>query len=263
MSDAPLIALRLAGVSKAFGGLRAVDAVELSVAPGERRALIGPNGAGKTTLFNLISGELPPSGGRILLFGRDVTRLSPERRAALGLARTYQITTLFPNLTALENLLLAVQGLERTKFMLLRPATAYPDLYARARAGLDAVGLQDKEGEVVKNLSHGEQRQMEVAMALASRPRLLLLDEPTAGLSPAESLMMTAMLKRLDSGITLLIIEHDMDVAFALTDRVTVLHNGRVVADGSREEVKASPLVKEIYLGSEEAGRPRFSSTVR
>jgi branched-chain amino acid transport system ATP-binding protein len=244
-------ALSLTGVSKAFGGLKAVDGVALSVQPGERRALIGPNGAGKTTLFNLISGELPPAQGRIALFGRDVTTLPPHRRAALGLARTYQITNLFPNLTALDNLLLAVQGLERTKLALLRPVTSYRHLYERARAVLGSVGLGDKEGEVVKNLSHGEQRQMEVAMALASRPRLLLLDEPTAGLSPAESLTMTALLKTLDAGITLLVIEHDMDVAFALTDRVTVLHNGRVVADGSREEVRASPLVKEIYLGSD------------
>ena len=249
MSEAP--ALSLSDVSKAFGGLKAVDGVALSVEPGERRALIGPNGAGKTTLFNLISGELPPSQGRIALFGRDVTALPPHRRAALGLARTYQITNLFPNLTVLDNLLLAVQGLERTKLALLRPVTSYRHLYERARAALDSVGLGGKEGEVVKNLSHGEQRQMEVAMALASRPRLLLLDEPTAGLSPAESLTMTALLKTLDAGITLLVIEHDMDVAFALTDRVTVLHNGKVVADGSREEVKASPLVKEIYLGSD------------
>ncbi len=244
-------ALALSDVSKAFGGLKAVDGVALSVEPGERRALIGPNGAGKTTLFNLISGELPPSEGRIALFGRDVTTLPPHRRAALGLARTYQITNLFPSLTVLENLLLAVQGLERTKLAFLRPVASYRHLFERARAVLDSVGLGGKEGEVVKNLSHGEQRQMEVAMALASRPRLLLLDEPTAGLSPAESLTMTALLKTLDAGITLLVIEHDMDVAFALTDRVTVLHNGRVVADGSREEVRASPLVKEIYLGSD------------
>jgi len=244
-------ALSLTDVSKAFGGLKAVDGVALSVQPGERRALIGPNGAGKTTLFNLISGELPPSEGRIALFGQDVTTLPPHRRAALGLARTYQITNLFPSLTVLENLLLAVQGLERTKLAFLRPVTSYRHLYERARAVLDSVGLGGKEGDVVKNLSHGEQRQMEVAMALASRPRLLLLDEPTAGLSPAESLTMTALLKTLDAGITLLVIEHDMDVAFALTDRVTVLHNGRVVADGSREEVRSSPLVKEIYLGSD------------
>ena len=245
----PVPALTLTELSKAFGGLKAVEKVALSVAPGERRALIGPNGAGKTTLFNLISGDLPPSGGRITLFGRDVTYLPPHRRAALGVARTYQITNLFPSLTVLENLVLAVQGLERTKLVLLRPVTSYTHLYARARTVLESVGLGDKEGEVVKNLSHGEQRQMEIAMALAGRPRLLLLDEPAAGLSPAESRMMTELLKRLNSGITLIVIEHDMDVAFALTDRVTVLHNGSVVADGSRDEVKANPLVREIYLG--------------
>jgi branched-chain amino acid transport system ATP-binding protein len=250
MTTTPIPALSLSDLSKIFGGLRAVDRVALSVNPGERRALIGPNGAGKTTLFNLISGDLQPTGGRITLFGRDVTTLPPNRRAALGVARTYQITNLFPSLTVLENLLLAVQALQRTKLMLLRPISAYPELYARARDMLDAVGLGSKEGEVVKNLSHGEQRQMEIAMALAGRPRLLLLDEPAAGLSPAESRMMIALLKRLDAGITLIVIEHDMDVAFALTDRVTVLHNGCVIADGTGDEVRANPLVREIYLGS-------------
>jgi branched-chain amino acid transport system ATP-binding protein len=243
-------ALTLTELSKAFGGLKAVENVALSVVPGERRALIGPNGAGKTTLFNLISGDLPPTGGRITLFGQDVTHLPPHRRAALGLARTYQITNLFPSLTVLENLLLAAQALERTKLVLLRRVTSYAHLYARSRAVLESVGLRDKEGEVVKNLSHGEQRQMEIAMALACQPRLLLLDEPTAGLSPGESRLMTELLKRLNGEITLIVIEHDMDVAFALTDRVTVLHNGSVVADGSRDEVKADPLVREIYLGS-------------
>ncbi len=246
----PVPALSLTDLSKTFGGLKAVKGVGLCVAPGERRALIGPNGAGKTTLFNLISGELMPTEGRISLFGRDVTNLPPNRRAALGLARTFQITNLFSNLTVLENLLMAVQALERTKLMLLRSISSYPSLFARARAMLEAVGLADKEGEVVKSLSHGEQRQMEIAMALACRPRLLLLDEPTAGLSLAESRLMTALLQKLDSGITLLIIEHDMDVAFALTDRVTALHNGSVIADGHRDEVKANPLVREIYLGS-------------
>jgi branched-chain amino acid transport system ATP-binding protein len=249
MTTNTALALNLTEVSKAFGGLRAVDRVGLSVAPGERRALIGPNGAGKTTLFNLISGDLPPTAGRITLFGQDATHLPPHRRAALGLARTYQITNLFPSLSVLENLLLAVQALERTKLVLLKPVTSYAHLYERARATLQSVGLGDKERELVKNLSHGEQRQMEIAMALAGRPRLLLLDEPAAGLSPGESRLMTALLKQLDGGITLIVIEHDMDVAFALTDRVTVLHNGSVVADGSREDVKANPLVREIYLG--------------
>jgi branched-chain amino acid transport system ATP-binding protein len=249
MSEVP-VALRLSGVSKAFGGLRAVDSVSLEVGAGERRAIIGPNGAGKTTLFSLISGEQGVTGGRIELFGRDVTRLSPNRRAALGLSRTYQITNLFPKLSALENCLLAAQALKPMKLHLHRPLAGYPGVHARAREVLDAVGLADKERETVRNLSHGEQRQLEIALALAGAPKLLLLDEPTAGLAPAESQMMTALLKGLDPAITVLVIEHDMDVAFALTEHITVLHYGRVVADGLAAQVKADPLVQEIYLGT-------------
>jgi branched-chain amino acid transport system ATP-binding protein len=250
MSDPLALALGLSNVSKTFGGLSALEGVGLEVRPGERRAIIGPNGAGKTTLFSLISGEQAPTSGRISLFGRDVTRLPAHRRAALGLARTYQITNLFPRLTALDNCLLAAQALSPTKLHLHRALARYPEHFARARAVLDAVGLADKAHEVVRNLSHGEQRQLEIALALAGAPRLLLLDEPTAGLSPAESHLMTALLKTLDPAITILVIEHDMDVAFQLTDRITVLHFGRVVADGLAGEVKANPLVQEIYLGA-------------
>jgi branched-chain amino acid transport system ATP-binding protein len=246
----PVPALSLAGVSKEFGGLRAVDGVSLIVAPGERRAIIGPNGAGKTTLFSLISGEQPVTGGRIELFGHTVTGVAPHRRAALGLARTYQITNLFPRLTVVDNCVLAVQALRPTKFHLHRSLRRYPDLFARAEGVLEAVGLSDKAGETVRNLSHGEQRQLEIALALAGEPRLLLLDEPTAGLSPAESNLMAGLLKRLDPAITTLMIEHDMDIAFRVTDRITVLHYGRVVADGLGAEVKANPLVQEIYLGA-------------
>jgi branched-chain amino acid transport system ATP-binding protein len=237
-------------VSRFFGGLRAVDAVELTVRPGERRALIGPNGAGKTTLFNLIAGALPVTSGRILLFDHDVTRHAAHRRAALGLARTFQISNLFPTLSVLENCLLAVQALTPSRLAMHRPLSGYADLHARARATLDSVGLGDKADVTVKNLSHGEQRQLEIGLALAGRPRLLLLDEPTAGLSPAESGMMAALLKRLDRAITVLIIEHDMDIALDVAGSVTVLHYGRVIADGSRDEVKANPLVQEIYLGA-------------
>jgi branched-chain amino acid transport system ATP-binding protein len=242
-------ALSLTGLVKEFGGLRAVDGVSLAVQPGERRALIGPNGAGKTTLFSLISGEQRPTTGVINLFGRDVTRLPPHRRAALGLARTYQITNLFPRLSALDNCVLAVQALSPVKHHLHRSAARYPRLFERAAAVLASVGLGAKRNEPVRNLSHGEQRQLEIGLALAGAPRLILLDEPTAGLSPAESQLMTALLRRLDPAITLLVIEHDMDVAFALTDRITVLHYGRVVADGLAQAVKADPLVQEIYLG--------------
>src|SRR5262249_937186 len=196
-------------------------------------------------------GELSPTRGRIELFGRNVTRLPPHRRAALGMARTYQITNLFPQLTVLQNCLLAVQGLSPVKLHLHRTLRRYPALYDRAHTVLAAVGLTGKEAEVAHNLSYGEQRQLEIALALAGRPQLLLLDEPTAGLSPAEASMVTALLQQLDPAITILIIEHDMDVAFALTQSITVLHYGRVIADGLADEVKANPLVQQIYLGGE------------
>jgi branched-chain amino acid transport system ATP-binding protein len=241
--------LILQSVCKSFGGLSAVHDVSLSIEKGERRAIIGPNGAGKTTLFSLISGEQLATSGRIELFGHDISRLAPHRRAALGLTRTYQITNLFPRLSVLENCLLAVQALLPLKLHLHRDRRRYPAVHERARSVLAAVGLSDKAAATVRDLSHGEQRQLEIALALAGSPKVLLLDEPTAGLSPAESLMMTALLKKLDTSITLLIIEHDMDVAFELTDRITVLHYGKVVADGLRDEVTANPLVQEIYLG--------------
>jgi branched-chain amino acid transport system ATP-binding protein len=244
------VALRLEKVSKQFGGLRAVDSVELAVRPGERRALIGPNGAGKTTLFNLIAGALPATSGRILLFDHDVTRMAAHRRAALGLARTFQISNLFPTLSVLDNCLLAVQALTPAKLAMHRPVSGYAELRQRAVATLAAVGLADRAGTVVRNLSHGEQRQLEIALALAGRPRLLLLDEPTAGLSPAESTLMAGLLARLDPAITVLIIEHDMDIALQIAQQVTVLHYGRVIADGPRDEVRANPLVQEIYLGA-------------
>jgi branched-chain amino acid transport system ATP-binding protein len=248
-SSEPL-ALRLEAVSKSFGGLRAVDRVELAVRPGERRALIGPNGAGKTTLFNLIAGALPVSSGRITLFGADVTRKAQHRRAALGLARTFQITNLFPALTVRQNALLAAQALSRAKFSMLRPLERFADLATRAAEALAAVGLADRAGATVRHLSHGEQRQLEIALALAGRPRVLLLDEPAAGLSQAEARLMTQLLRGLDPAITLLIIEHDMDIALEVAQQVTVLHYGRVIADGPRETVKADPTVREIYLGA-------------
>jgi len=227
-----------------------VDDVALVVESGERRALIGPNGAGKTTLFNLISGELPVTAGTITLFGADVTATPPHRRAALGLARTFQITNLFPSLTVLDNCLLAAQALSRVKFAMHRPLRGYDDLHARARRTLAAVGLDDREGTRVRNLSHGEQRQLEIGLALAGAPRVLLLDEPTAGLSPAESRHMGRLLAALDPAITVLIIEHDMDIALEVARHVTVLHYGRVIADGTREEIRENPLVREIYLGA-------------
>jgi branched-chain amino acid transport system ATP-binding protein len=243
-------ALQLQAVSRSFGGLRAVDAVELAVEPGERRAVIGPNGAGKTTLFNLIAGALPVTSGRITLFGDDVTGVAQHRRAALGLARTYQITNLFPTLSVLQNAVLAAQAHTSARFAMLRPVGRFSHLEARAREALAAVGLEDRATSIVRQLSHGEQRQLEIAMALAGRPRVLLLDEPAAGLSQAEAHLMTALLRRLDPAITLLIIEHDMDIALEVARHVTVLHYGRVIADGTRDTVRADPTVREIYLGA-------------
>ena len=244
------VALRLDRVSRSFGGLVAVHDVDLVVPQGERRAVIGPNGAGKTTLFNLIAGELTVSSGAIHLFDEEITGLPPHRRAGLGLARTFQITNLFPSLSALENCLLAVQGLDRAKFAMLRPLERFPHLRAQALHTLRAVGLDGRAAVPVRNLSHGEQRQLEIGLALAARPRLLLLDEPTAGLSPGESRLMADLLRRLDPAMTVLIIEHDMDIALEIAGHVTVLHYGRVIADGSREDVKSDPLVREIYLGA-------------
>src|SRR5262249_48989704 len=202
-----------------------------------------PNGAGKTTLFNLIAGELSATAGEIHLLDRDITDLPPHRRAGLGLARTFQITNLFPSLSAFENCLLAVQALGRAKFAMLRPLERFPGLRAQALEALRAVGLDDRAAELVRNLSHGEQRQLEIGLALAARPRVLLLDEPTAGLSPGESQFMADLVQRLDPAMTVLIIEHDMDIALQIAERVTVLHYGRVIADGWRDDVKADPLV--------------------
>jgi branched-chain amino acid transport system ATP-binding protein len=243
-------ALHLDRVSKLFGGLRAVDDVSLTVEPGERRALIGPNGAGKTTLFNLIAGTLPVTQGTISLFGADVTRKAAHRRAWAGLARTFQVSNLFPTLTVLENCVLAVQALRPERLAMHRALRSYPDLRGRAQATLQAVGLADREDVAVRQLSHGEQRQLEIGLALAGAPRLLLLDEPTAGLSPAESQLMAKLLATLDPAMTVLIIEHDMDIALEIARHVTVLHYGRVIADGTREEIRAHPLVREIYLGA-------------
>jgi branched-chain amino acid transport system ATP-binding protein len=245
------VALECEDVSRRFGGLEAVRGVTLSVAAGERRGIIGPNGAGKTTLFRLISGEMPVSSGRIRLFGRDITGVACHRRTHLGLGRTFQITNLFPTQTVADNLVLAVLGQRRARFSMLRPLWTYRDLYARADAALETVGLADRRDELVRNLSHGEQRQVEIALALLSDPRVLLLDEPTAGLSPAESVRMTHAIQALDPTITILLIEHDMDVVFDVVSRITVLHLGRPFADGTPGEIRKDPRVQEIYFGEQ------------
>jgi branched-chain amino acid transport system ATP-binding protein len=243
--------LTLEHVSIRFGGLRAVQDVSLSMQPGERRALIGPNGAGKTTLFNLIAGQLRPASGRILMFGRDVTRLPPYHRAALGLARTFQITNLFPNLTVEENLHLALQALRPTRMVMYRPLRSYDKLLAEAEQMLRDWHLWQRRSVLTRELSYGDQRELEILMALASRPRLLLLDEPMAGLSAGETALVEGIIRDLPRDITIVIIEHDLDVALAVADRVTVLHGGEILVDGTPDEIRTDPRVTEIYIGAD------------
>jgi len=242
--------LELKGLSKSFGGLRAVRRVDLAIMPGDRKAVIGPNGAGKTTLFNLITGILTATSGEVLLFGRDVTRWSSHRRAALGMARTFQVTSLFPRLTVLDNVLLAIEGLRRTKFVMWRPLASYRDVQEKAHRLLADAGFLDRRDVEVRYLSHGEQRQLEIVVGLAADPKILLLDEPAAGLSSGESTEMAKFLARLDRSLAILLIEHDMDVVFDVADHISVLHFGEVVETGAAEHIRASQKVQEIYLGT-------------
>jgi len=243
--------LVLKDLSIDFGGLRAVDGVNLTIEQGERRVLMGPNGAGKTTLFNLISGIYPPSRGQILFFNKDISKYPIYRRAALGIARTYQVTNLFRCLTVAENILMACQALERTKFVMFRTLSSYRCHMDRCDDVLKKFDLWEKREELVKNLSHGDQRRIEVAMALAEKPKLLLLDEPAAGLSSSETQDLTLLLKKLDPSITVVLIEHDLDVAFDFAEKITVLYQGKFLTEGTKEEIRNNPIVHEIYLGSE------------
>jgi branched-chain amino acid transport system ATP-binding protein len=227
-----------------------VREVTLEVSPGERKAIIGPNGAGKTTLFNLITGVFPPSSGEIILFGKEVTRWPPHKRTALGMARTFQITSLFPKLTVLDNVLLGLAGVGRSKLVMWRPLSSYEKFQDRARELLEGAGYWDRRHVEVRNLSHGEQRQIEVLLGLASDPKLLLLDEPAAGLSSGESREMAEFLKRLDPSLAILLIEHDMDVVFDVVSSISVLHFGAVVEQGSTAAIKRSERVQQIYLGT-------------
>ncbi len=241
-------AIRVRGLSCRFGGVQAVSRVDLDVAAGERRAILGPNGAGKTTLFNLLSGDVYPSGGSIEIFGQDATQTPARRRITLGLTRTYQTSRLFLLLSVEENIYLAVVGVEGGH---LRPLRLPRDAGFAARAGEIAVrvGLGERRDIVVGALSHGEQRQLEVALALAGKPRIMMLDEPAAGLSAAERRSLTELLLSLDPAITLLVVEHDMDVALRVAQRVTVMHEGRIVAEGTPEEIRENQLVHDLYLG--------------
>jgi len=245
--------LQVAGLSKRFGGVVAADAIALDIPAGECHAIIGPNGAGKTTLIGLLAGELAPQGGNIRFEGRDMTALPVHCRSQLGLARSFQITSLFTDFTALDNVALAVQAHAGHSFRFWKDARGEAALRLPAREALDRVGLAARADTRVDRLSHGEQRQLEIAMALATKPRLLLLDEPMAGLGSDESARIVAMLRQLKGSLTMVLVEHDMETVFALADRITVLVYGRVIASGEPAAVRADAAVREAYLGEQDA----------
>ena len=248
--DGAVPALELRGLCKSFGGLHATRDVTFKIMPGDRKAIIGPNGAGKTTLFNLITGIFPPSSGQVLLFGKDVTGWPGHRRTAMGMARTFQVTSLFPRLTVLDNVLLAIKGLKPSKFVMWRFLSSYKDVYDKAYRLLEQASFMDRANTEVRYLSHGEQRQLEIVLGLASDPNILLLDEPAAGLSSGESVEMTTFLMRLDPKLAILLIEHDLDVVFVLAHTISVLHFGQILETGTPAQIKTSQKVQEIYLGT-------------
>jgi branched-chain amino acid transport system ATP-binding protein len=241
--------LRLRGIGRRFGGLHAVRNVDLDVAHGERRAILGPNGAGKTTLFNVISGDFPPTAGTIKFLGEDVTSLPPRVRAKLGMGRTYQKSRSFLGLTVEDNLYLAVLGVKAGHFRPVVIPRLDDELRERARELARAVGLEGRLQALVGALSHGEQRQLEVGMARASNPTLMMLDEPASGLSRGERVALTELLLQLDPSITLILIEHDMDVALRVAERVTMMHDGLVIVEGSPDEMRRNQTVHDLYLG--------------
>jgi branched-chain amino acid transport system ATP-binding protein len=243
----PILTLTDAVVT--FDALRAVDGVSLSVPRGQRRAIIGPNGAGKTTLFNAIAGMVPPTSGRIMFDGHDITKLPPHRRAQLGISRTFQITNLFPTLSVQDNMVLALRGLSPRKFSLFgRPDTDSVEA-PRIAAALSAARIADRAYVTVKELSYGEQRQLEIALSLVTKPTMLLLDEPAAGLSPSERSMVAQIIRSLDRDITVVLIEHDMDLALGLVDFVTCMFEGRILTEEAPEGIRRNKKVQEVYLG--------------
>jgi branched-chain amino acid transport system ATP-binding protein len=248
----PLLEIR--NLTKRFGGVLASNGISFEVPAGELHAVIGPNGAGKSTLIGQLAGEIRPDGGQIFFNGRDVTRVPAWRRGALGLARSFQITSLFQDFTVLDNVSLAVQAHAGHSFRFWRPARSEAKLRQPAWAAVARVGLTNRADDLCASLSHGEHRQLEIAMALATGPRMFLLDEPMAGMGPEESARMVALLGELKRGHTILLIEHDMDAVFRLADRITVLVDGRVIASGLPEQIRADAAVRQAYLGDEQAG---------
>jgi len=243
-------ALQISGLRKVFGGLPAMNGVSLEVPQGERRLIIGPNGAGKTTLFNLITGDLAPDAGAIRLFGEEVSHLKCHQRAHRGVARTYQIITLFPKDTLEHNIVLALLGMSRVRWNGFRPLELETGLCEEARRVLALVGLEQSATRTISEVAYGEKRRVEIAMALAQKPKLLLLDEPLAGLSLEERVAVKALIAAIPRDVTVVMIEHDMDTALDLAERITVLHYGSVIVEGTRSEVVADPKTREVYLGA-------------
>jgi branched-chain amino acid transport system ATP-binding protein len=247
LTAAPAPLLRTEDLTVRFGGLTALNRINFAVARGEIRAIIGPNGAGKSTFFNCLTGVLRPSSGHILFDGGDVTGLSPDRISQRGVARSYQITNILPNATVLENTRIAAQS-RHHGWSMLTHYRAYRDIIEKAEAALEAVGLRGKAGELAANLSHGEQRNLEIGIALATEPQLLSLDEPTAGMSAAETHDTMELVRRIAKDLTILIVEHDMQVVMELAQRITVLHYGEILAEGTPSEIQQNPRVLEVYL---------------
>ncbi|MCP4419486.1 MAG: ABC transporter ATP-binding protein [Chloroflexi bacterium] len=241
--------IKVSDLSKNFGGITAVNHINLTIKSGERHAIIGPNGAGKSTLFNLIAGELPPTQGNVYLDGQNITALPVHQRANMGLGHTFQRNNLFMGLTVFENVRLAVQHQQRVNRHWFRAITTFSELRDNSDSILAQVGLLPLKENPVNMLAYGQQRALEIALALATKPTVMLLDEPTAGMSPAETIEMIQLIHTLPRSLTMMIVEHDMDVIFSLTDQITVLHYGQVISQGSPDEVHNDPMVQEIYLG--------------
>jgi branched-chain amino acid transport system ATP-binding protein len=247
-------ALVVNNLTKDFGGLSAVNNVSFKVEEGEHMAIIGPNGAGKTTLFNLLSGQMPPSSGQILFFGQDITRLPSYHRIHLGMARSFQIASLFLSLSVLHNTRLALQGIKPSRFQMFRSANSYRSIHAKAEELLKSMDLWEKRNEPVNSISYGEQRKLEIALSLAAEPKLLLLDEPSCGLTASESADITSRIRALGEKITVVLVAHDMDLVFGVAQRIMVLHYGELIIDGSCDKIRNDPKVKEIYMGSAQVG---------